>query len=159
MDISTWPQRYIFSSFELNYILVNNKRLIPRNGKHWSIKDVKLFITWLYNNSNVLTKTKIVYRGTWDSSVPFWNLNNEIPINQNIVSTSSKKSIAKEFSNSLKGFLHILQLTPGCHIFDMKNHYNNSVASREKEILILPNHKFTLLNKNGHCLTWVVSPL
>ena len=114
---------------------------------------------WLDMHSDTLTKFKTVYRGTWDSPIPYWNLNEEIPINQNIVSTSSKKSIAKEFSNSLKGFLHILQLILGCYIFDMKNYYNNHVLNREKEILILPNHKFTLLNKNGHCLTWLVSPL
>ena len=153
-DVSSWPQRYQYSSFDLNYILVNGKRP-SREGKHWTKKDVVDFMKWITKHSNA-TRKMILYRGTWDSPLPYWN-NDNSNANHNLVSTSTSERIAKEFSNDGKGYVHILYLSPGCKTFDMKPYYTSSVR-REKEILLLPGHQFAFLKKYGHRCHWLVTP-
>lgn len=155
-DVSSWPQRYQYSSFDANYILVNHKRP-NRYGKHWTKQDVVRFMKWLRNHSeSVVSDEMVLYRGTSDNLFPYWN-NENSTINRNVVSTSESERIAKEFSNEGKGYLHILYLSPGCLILDMKPYYKNHALRREKEVLLLPGHKFTFLKKYGNRYHWMVT--
>jgi hypothetical protein len=146
---STWPQRYAYNSFDVNYWLMGKT---PDTGKHWSKTDVKHFLKWLRDHASLTNRPTIVYRGTRSGILtPFYGVPNKI-----VVSTSKQAKIAAEFSGK-NGYIHVLHLQPGCCIFDLSKH--DPVAKREQEVLLLPNHSFQYLRAQGSKIHWRVKAL
>jgi hypothetical protein len=103
----------------------------------------------------------------------------------NYLSTSTDVNIAKEFTgvprdyedrldengdieeydgaaefdeNNTPGFVHVLFLSTGCRIFDMDAHYSRIQLDREKEIIILPKHRFVPCDIKDKYMSWKVEP-
>ena len=154
-DSINWPQRYMISSLELNYILIHNKRLFPSDN-HWTLQDSSDFIYWLDKHSTIVREDIFLYRGTWDTDTPYWSANEEDKINFNIISTSKKELIAKEFSRPPFGYVHTLHLHKGCKILDLKEYYEEGYSIREEEVIICPGHRFELIYRRGSNKHWNV---
>jgi hypothetical protein len=156
-DSCTWPQRYMISSMELNYILVNNKRLFDSDN-HWTVNDASDFISWIDQHSAIVQESMILYRGTWDTNVPYWSASKDDSINLNIISTSKKERIAKEFSRAPVGYVHTLHLHKGCKVLDLKDYYQEGDSIQEEEVLLCPGHRFELVRRRGSDKHWNVTP-
>ncbi len=153
-DSATWPQRYMISSLELNHILVHRKRLF--DDDHWTLQDASEFLSWLDQHCTIIQESMILYRGTWDTTVPYWSKKDHDNINLNIMSTSKRQSVAKEFSRPPVGYVHTLHLHKGCKVLDLKDYYQEGDSIREEEVLLCPGHRFELVRNRGSTKTWNV---
>ena len=153
-DTSTWPQRYILASLDVNYYLSGLQPVV--DGKHWTKDDVRRFVAWIKPRAQTVDKDEVVmYRGTWDAE--------SAPAHDNptlaFTSMTHDKHIATEFSGK-KGSVHALHLKRGCRVFDMEPHYAaGNAVRREREVLLLPGHRFVFRRKYGGVLHWDVHVL
>lgn len=74
------------------------------------------------------------------------------------ISTSQSRAIAKEFSWPRgSGYLHILKCEPGVRFYDVAlDPSPDNPAVREKELLLYPGTRLTLISRRGATFTWAV---
>lgn len=150
-DASSWPERYIHSSSDVNNILAG--RPVSKQGKHWTRTEVRRFVAWVKQHADIGRSRRILYRGT-QSPTPAPTL----PTSVTFLSTTTDQNIAREFMGR-NGFLHVLHLDAGCQTFDMRQHYGANPVSREREVLVLPQHVFEFKNRDVQGrLHWSVRP-
>lgn len=149
---STWPQRYILSSSDVNNTLLGMP--VARSGKHWTKQDVARFVRWMDANCTVLAAPVVLYRGSQSPDVG--------ERNKAFLSTSLSRKVALEFAKA-SGFVHVVHCQPGCRVFDMGPHYaGNRVllgASREREVLVMPGTLLTPLRKHGRSFHWTATKM
>lgn len=95
----------------------------------------------------------------------------------NYLSTSKNVNIAKGFTglpldfdpdveydreaqfdlNNTPGYVHVLYLSPGCRVFDFKDHYKDALR-REEEVLLLPGIEFIPKTIQSKFMFWDVRP-
>ena len=166
---------YVETSWELNMILCGKKENIDTKYSVWTDEKVKIFINVVGKAGEVLYAPLTLYRGSGETISPTMQEFNPELTNCQFLSTTSDKNIALEFVSRGKkervGYLHILKCEPGVKIIDISN---MSQSSREKETLIYPGCRLTLisfeaidvfskLRKDGlkvktWKLEWLVSP-
>jgi hypothetical protein len=156
----SWIKRYMRGS-EINDLLAQKAGLggaIDVKQTMWKPKAIKEFIKFMNENKQVLDKQTTFYRGTTMIS-PLFNPACFEMTNHTFVSTSKSIDIAKEFMgrNKKNGFLHVLVCEKGVPLYDMKDDYGENLVSREKEVLIYPGVKFTLIKKEGNKMHWSVT--
>ena len=142
---STWPQRFGFSSTDVNRRLLGER--FTQDGQHWTSRDVAAFVRWMDRHCVVLDRTTIMYRGT-PNEVPYFSNAPSLTFS----STSRVRAIAAEFARK-KGFVHVLRCFPGCRVFDMEA---ASPAPREREVLLLPGSTFVRRRRRGQTIHWDV---
>jgi hypothetical protein len=139
-ETSTWPQRYGYSSFDVNYRLQGG---IPQgHGAHWTDTDVKAFVRWMNENCTRTGADTVLYRGS-DAVTPHvlnTTAHQDAFVSRAFTSTSKSRKIAREFARK-KGYVHVLHVAPGVRVFDM-NQWTAVPAQREQEVLLLPGAKF-----------------
>ena len=120
----------------------------------WTPQAIRSFKAHMTKMRQLAPEDMTLYRGTSKPSPTYQPLC-ETMTNCQFLSTSKKKSIAKEFGR--KGFLHVFKLKKGVAIYDMKDTYGDDALKREQEVLIYPGAIFKLESLEGNELTWTVS--
>jgi hypothetical protein len=157
-DSMLWPHRYMTMSFEVNAFL--SKQPFKKSGKHWTKKDILEFMEWANKQATTLQRARMLYRGTpKDVTLPYYASNPTL----SFVSTTKSADIAQEFASPKgKGWVHVLHLSKGCRVIDLQPYYATfriPGLKREKEVLLLPGHTFTLLSEDKHTKHWQVEPV
>ena len=149
---SSWAKRYIQTSAELNRILCG----VPHKDSSWTSQDVSEFNSYMKKHSKALSKSITLYRGTSVPS-PIMSPLEDMLVNCQYMSTTKSRDIAEEFNWRKKGYIHILHCQRGVRVYDFENDYGDDPVKREQEVLILPGHVLTIINKDAHTITWKVS--
>jgi hypothetical protein len=149
-----WIKRYIRGSYELNLTLCGLKKIIQGNTL-WTKSAIQDFLNYMKDNRQVISEPIQLYRGTNVVSPVMTAACLEIT-NCQFMSTSKSKAIATEFAGK-KGFIHILHCSKGVVVYDFNNIYGDDPVKREKEVLIYPGCKLSLLSKKDNVLHWSVT--
>jgi hypothetical protein len=149
----SWIKRYIQSS-EINAIMCKNN-IFKREHTMWTNENIKKFNNFMNKNYTEISKPIKLYRGSWYISPTFSPFLENIK-NCQYISTSKSKAIASEFTGQ-RGYLHIFHLEPGVKIYDLQHDYGDNLIKREKEVLIYPKMKLTLISYKNNILNWKVN--
>jgi hypothetical protein len=168
---STWPQRYILSSYDVNMILSGTQGWVKStDSKHWTRREVNTLLSWMHRHAELVVEPRVLYRGTRSCGLinPLDVPSEErVPENTGFLSSTTDSKIAKEFSGLLRrrrssakpqGRVHVLHLMPGCMVYDMMPEYTGFFAGvqRERETVILPGHEFRFIKQRGARMHWAV---
>ena len=148
-----WVKRYIRGSWALNMIMCGLEKGIDKDM--WSSKHIKQFIKYMKKVQGKLDKDTILYRGTTSISPTMSPACIEMT-NCHFMSTSKSRAIATEFSGRKGGYLHTFMCKKGVPVYDLNDIYGDNIVKREKEVLIYPGCKLTLISKKGNNLVWQV---
>lgn len=160
--------KYIESSWEANMIMSGLGENIDRRYATWTMSEVSKLKRAIGNMQSPIGKPIVLYRGAPASPI-LENVDDDRakarfmrkdPIsNPSPISTSTKRSIAKEFGRS--GYLHVFHLDIGVQVLDFNDIQCKSARvmkgkTREKEIIIAPGHTFIPTRRYKDTFHWRV---
>lgn len=161
--------KYIESSWEANMIMSGLESKIDKRYSDWTRSHVSSLKRAIKGMEKPVQKPMILYRGAQASPIleeitdehAIQRFQTKIPIiNQSPISTSTSRTIAKEFIYR-KGYLHVLHLDAGVKVLDFKrvscaDEGVMKTKIREKEIIISPNHEFIPIKRYKDIFHWRV---
>jgi hypothetical protein len=151
-----WIRFYINGSWDLNMTLSGMGDEVFES--RWDENKISNFLTHMNKLKQTFKEETVLYRGTRVLSPTLTPKDGKVCFemeSKGFLSTSKSMDIALEFAGK-KGYLHILICSKDVKHLDFEPYYRGDKINREKEILLYPGCKLSLLEKTGKTLVWSV---